>query len=276
MASDSAYPTFQHYGTNAQRLAFTPSPAAGTQPLYTWYETDTGQEYQYTTSWIPRGAGGGAVPIDVTTSQTLQTNTGWVVPESLVIDAGVILEIAGGARLEITGPVNVSAMVKLAQVVTVGSITAVDFASIPATYSALKVLWFAQDTTTGTGNSVLRLRINGDTTSANYTSSIRDGASGGSAVTSTLAASANGVEAGVLCNAGNTSIPSQGETTLVGYANTTFFKNMYATYIQAGATAQIFDLAAVWKSASAITNLTFITDGTAFVDGSTFTLYGVL
>lgn len=114
MASDSAYPTFQHYGTNAQRLAFTPSPAAGTQPLYIWYETDTGQEYQYTTTWIARGTGGGATPIDVTASQTVQTNTGWVVPESLVIDAGVILEIAGGARVEITGPVGP----KIAQVVS--------------------------------------------------------------------------------------------------------------------------------------------------------------
>lgn len=114
MSSDSSYPTFQHYGTNAERLAFTPSPAAGTQPLYTWYETDTGQEYQYTTTWIPRGAGSGGVPIDATVSQTVQTNTGWVVPESLTIDAGVILEIAGGARVEITGPIGQ----KIAQVVS--------------------------------------------------------------------------------------------------------------------------------------------------------------
>lgn len=49
--SDTAYPTFQHYGTNAQRLAFTPAPAAGTQPIYIWYETDTNLTYIYTTAW---------------------------------------------------------------------------------------------------------------------------------------------------------------------------------------------------------------------------------
>lgn len=49
--SDTAYPVFQHYGTNAERLAFTPSPPATGQPIYKWYETDTGNEYTYDTSW---------------------------------------------------------------------------------------------------------------------------------------------------------------------------------------------------------------------------------
>lgn len=48
--SDTSYPVFQHYGTNAQRLAFTPAPAGG-QPIYLWYETDTGQTFLYDTSW---------------------------------------------------------------------------------------------------------------------------------------------------------------------------------------------------------------------------------
>lgn len=49
--SDTVYSTFQHYGTAAQRAAFTPSPAAGIQPIYIWYETDTGNVYLYDTSW---------------------------------------------------------------------------------------------------------------------------------------------------------------------------------------------------------------------------------
>jgi len=49
--SDTSYPTLQHYGTAAQRAAFTPSPAGGTQPIYTWYETDTDLVYIYTTAW---------------------------------------------------------------------------------------------------------------------------------------------------------------------------------------------------------------------------------
>ena len=49
--SDTSYPVFQRYGTAAQRAAFTPSPAAGTQPIYEWYETDTDNLYIYTTAW---------------------------------------------------------------------------------------------------------------------------------------------------------------------------------------------------------------------------------
>lgn len=49
--SDTAYPVYQHYGTAAQRAAFTPVPPATGQPIYTWYETDTDNFYIYTTAW---------------------------------------------------------------------------------------------------------------------------------------------------------------------------------------------------------------------------------
>jgi hypothetical protein len=52
MANDTQYEIFQHYGTNAERLAFVPAPAAGIQPIYIWYETDTGDTFLYWTSWI--------------------------------------------------------------------------------------------------------------------------------------------------------------------------------------------------------------------------------
>lgn len=53
--SDTTYQTFQHYGTNAERLAFVPNPAAGIQPIYIWYETDTGDSYVYDSSWHALG-----------------------------------------------------------------------------------------------------------------------------------------------------------------------------------------------------------------------------
>lgn len=60
--SDTTYEVFQHYGTNAQRLAFTPNPAAGIKPIYIWYETDTNNVYVYTTGWhIIAGSGAGAI-----------------------------------------------------------------------------------------------------------------------------------------------------------------------------------------------------------------------
>ncbi len=51
------------------------------------------------------GATTSAAPIVVSVDTVLATGTGWVIPESLEVAAGVILEIEGGARLEITGAV---------------------------------------------------------------------------------------------------------------------------------------------------------------------------
>lgn len=59
--SDTTYQTFQHYGTAAQRAAFVPNPAAGIQPIYIWYETDTGNTYLYDTAWHLLASGTGAV-----------------------------------------------------------------------------------------------------------------------------------------------------------------------------------------------------------------------
>jgi hypothetical protein len=59
--SDTTYQTFQHYGTAAQRAAFVPNPAAGIQPIYIWYETDTGDTYLYDTAWHLISSSGAAV-----------------------------------------------------------------------------------------------------------------------------------------------------------------------------------------------------------------------
>lgn len=60
--SDTTYEKFQHYGTAAQRAAFVPAPAVGIQPIYIWFETDTGDTYLYHTAWVLLGTGGSVVP----------------------------------------------------------------------------------------------------------------------------------------------------------------------------------------------------------------------
>lgn len=61
MPSDASLNYYLAYGTNAARLAFTPSPptpAAGPGSLYIWFETDTGNSYAYDTAWHALGGGG--------------------------------------------------------------------------------------------------------------------------------------------------------------------------------------------------------------------------
>lgn len=62
--TDSTLNRFLSYGTNAQRLAFTPSvptPASGPSQAYIWYETDTLDTYCYAAgAWHKVDIGGGA------------------------------------------------------------------------------------------------------------------------------------------------------------------------------------------------------------------------
>lgn len=65
--ADSTLNRFLARGTNAQRLAFTPSPptpASGPSPTYFWYETDTGDSYAWDGSaWDQLNAGGGGATV---------------------------------------------------------------------------------------------------------------------------------------------------------------------------------------------------------------------
>ncbi len=75
--SDSTLQSFHCYGTNAQRLAFTPSVPTSTGlgggVVYIWYETDTTLTYAYHGSWSQVG-GGAMTLITETTTTSSATN----------------------------------------------------------------------------------------------------------------------------------------------------------------------------------------------------------
>lgn len=177
-----------------------------------------------------------------------------------------------------TGAAGASgAWTQLAQIVTASSATTVDFTSISGSYNTLKVLAFHADTATGTGRSTVRVILNNDSTAANYTSAQRAGAQNGVALVSALASSTKGVQVGSSPNAGTTGATGSLELTLIGYAGTTFQKTIAGWFAEEddGANGTLGSHVSRWKSTSAVTRITFQTDGTAFTDGSTFTLYGV-
>lgn len=58
--SDTALNKIIQYGTNAARIAFTPSPPAGSQVLYIWFATDTLNTYVWTgAAWVQQNTGSG-------------------------------------------------------------------------------------------------------------------------------------------------------------------------------------------------------------------------
>ena len=66
--SDTALNSIFRYGTNAERVAFTPAPAAGSKVLYIWYETDNAPDtYIWNGSaWVQINGGAGAGITDLT------------------------------------------------------------------------------------------------------------------------------------------------------------------------------------------------------------------
>lgn len=76
--SDTSLNKFITYGTNADRLAFTPNPPAATNILYFWFETDTGLLYKYDTSWS-------LVTDQSTIGQVLNVQTSYLVSGGQII-----------------------------------------------------------------------------------------------------------------------------------------------------------------------------------------------
>ncbi len=97
--SDTSTNKFCGYGTNAERLAFTPTPAtiaAAPNQCYYWYETDTDEVFFYTTSWqgpFVASSGGGTV-----------THTGALTANQLVGGNGV----ADIKVVDLTGDITTS------------------------------------------------------------------------------------------------------------------------------------------------------------------------
>ena len=164
------------------------------------------------------------------------------------------------------------------KIVTSRSQATVDFVSIPATFTDLEVRFMARSNYSG-ANEVMSIKLNGDGTSGNYTATeyIQGWGAGGNY--NSVAATASGLLVTAISAVGSPALhPATGIVTLGSYSGTVFYKQVNANssfHQAAGSVQQITLIAAgVWKSTAAINRLTFSVP-TSFVNGSTFSLYGV-
>lgn len=186
------------------------------------------------------------------------------------LDGTSLTKSASG--LKVTNPFTL-----IQQIVTSGSQATVDFTGIPATFKSLLVTFTARDTAGGTGSSVGRLMINNDATAGNYTTSPVAGIQNGGSLITQIASSVKGVFYMGVPNDGNTAgVSNTGIVEIIEYAGTTWHKriNAHGSYNDGGGLTTL-DTSARWASTAAINRLTFGTDGTAFKNGSVFTLYGL-
>lgn len=159
--------------------------------------------------------------------------------------------------------------------VTVGSggASTVTFSSIPSNYTHLQLRVLARCTATSAIRN-MTFQVNGDTASNYYRhymqgdgTSVVAGADGGTVI---YLGSASGTANGVSRFA--TSIYD-----FLDYADTNKFKTVRATYgFEDNSSGQAIFGSAHWRSTSAITSLTFSTEGSfAFSEYTSFALYGI-
>ena len=149
--------------------------------------------------------------------------------------------------------------------------TSVTFASIPQTYTDLRIVVSARDTGTGPWQG-FDIELNGDSTSANYVSK-----SGYSTGTTTGGQGGAGFLVGYHNTSTNTaSIFGNSEIHIPSYSATIAKSWTWHAVTGNMATDQIniFGLGR-WTNTAPITQVKLTTQGTAFASGSTFYLYGV-
>lgn len=179
-----------------------------------------------------------------------------------------------------TGPTGAAGtgLVQIAKVTTASSQATIVFSSIAATYQALRIIVMGRDTSSSVNNSNLFMYFNADQTAANYITQ-NSGVSGGTAVTNQPSATTNGAPVGVLPGTSLLATAhAVNEIVIPFYANTTFHKGVISTaWGRYGTTTNVIVVTrgSSWLSTAAITTITLTAGGTAFLDGSQATLYGM-
>lgn len=168
-------------------------------------------------------------------------------------------------------------MTRIAKVVTSGSAATIAFAAIPQTFSELRLVLTGRDTASGIGSSYPSLRINGDSTSGNYTSAQYMQGIAGSVFAGTDVPSSVGAKIGILPGTSSDATALATITvTLPEYAGTVFQKMVSANCAAAYSLPLVAEQRAwKWKSTAPITDLLVTAGTTAFVDGTAATLYGM-
>lgn len=163
---------------------------------------------------------------------------------------------------------------RIQQIITASSQATIDFTSIPGSYTNLE-LWISGRDTAASGSLSVRLKVNNDGTSGNYTS---DQYIYGSVTTVVAGQDVPTSDGAIITtipgSSGNARASGGGIICVINYAQTTFDKTIISKNFDSTTVLETSQRGFNWLSTAAITRLTLTAGGTAFVDGTCATLYG--
>ena len=191
--------------------------------------------------------------------------------------AGTNVTISGSwpnQTINASGGGGGGALVKISQVVTSGSQASVTFSSIPSTYTDLIITVQGRSNRSASPKDQVYIQLNGDTGS-NYNSQYAE-----VSIDLTFNGSVNNVAlygGNIAAATASANMSGSTETTILGYANTAFYK----TWLSRGGGYQdtqafVGQYAGSWNNTAAVTSVTVYLPAipSTFVDGSVVTLYG--
>ena len=162
---------------------------------------------------------------------------------------------------------------ELIETITLGSDAAsITFASIPQTFTDLKMVCSAR--LAGTGVPSVRIRFNSDS-GTNYSYTYIEGS--GSSVSSGKSTGNTNIQIGNLNTSSSTANTFTSiEVYVFNYSSASLKSTSSISAMETNATtAYINPIAGLWNSTSAITAIEIIYPGSNFVTNSSFSLYGI-
>lgn len=209
-------------------------------------------------------------------------NYAWVAATINTITVTVSPAPASNSQRAVVMTVNGTSpatMVRLGQVVTTGSQSTITFSPIPATSTDLRLVLSGRDTSNAVGDTNVLLQVNGDATAGDYSAVQQQGSFGGTALNgSGPTPTTSGVGIGLIPGtSGNANAIGCVDILVPNYRGTAFQKLIQSLSSESygSGSGAIAKRSALWKSTAAITSLKLTAGGTAFVNGTTATLYGL-
>ena len=175
-------------------------------------------------------------------------------------------------------PATPSSYESIASVTGTGSSGTITFSSIPGTYQHLQIRLLMRRSTSATGSTSTRLRINSDSTAANYYSHymIGNGSTVSAGALDGTTLSGNLYTTDVVNNSVASGIMSVGIIDIHDYASTTKNKTVRIFSGNDRNGSGVVELiSGLYSSTSAITEISISTQANSFTTDSVFALYGI-
>lgn len=212
----------------------------------------------------------GAIPV---VSGTVNATTSWLMTANIVTVGATPLTFVQFSY----APSSIG-MVKLAQQILGSPAAGVTFASIPGTYTTLRLV-ITTRSSAAVATTGVSIQFNGDVTAGDYQAVYSLNPGGGTQSNAAIASS--GFIGNIPGTTALANAPAQIETVIASYAGTTFLKMARslgivfhsATYVATN--MDILDVFTTWVNTGAITQIVLTPGSGNFVTGSAFTLYGM-